>query len=205
MPVSLSRIMYIQEEEDVMKSVFKTMIVVSAFCAGSVYAVDPQLSETSCEQLGETLELTAEAEERLADLIGTCEGVYEIDGNLYTRTSAEVRSTRGSDVTLYLPATDHTFNVTPNADGKVWIGGNKLNVNAVRKGDSLGIYLSVDKFTQNKVDEIHFATPDESEEEVVAATVEPVAALPTTAGSLPLLALVSLLLLGSGLLVRRNS
>ena len=44
-----------------------------------------------------------------------------------------------------------------------------------------------------------------SEEEVVAATVEPVAALPTTAGSLPLLALVSLLLLGSGLLVRRNS
>ena len=188
-----------------MKLVFKTMIVVSAFCAGSVYAVDPQLSETTCEQLGDNLELTAEASDRFADLIGTCEGVYEIGGSLYTRTAAEVRSKRGRYVTLYLPATDHTFTVTPGADGRVYVGGNKIPVASLRKGDSLGIYLSVDQFTQNKFEEIHLATADDSEEEVVAATVEPVAALPTTAGSLPLLALVSLLLLGSGLLVRRNS
>ena len=183
----------------------KMMIVASVCFASSAYAVDPKLSDVTCEQLGENLELTEEAKTRFADLRGTCEGVYEIDGHLYSRTQAEVRSRQRNKIVIYLPATDHTFSVTPDPEGHVWFGDRKVRASSVRRGDSLGIYVSVDKFTQDKVDEIHFAAADDSEVEIMPAVVEPVEALPTTASSLPLLALLSALLLGMGLMLRRFS
>lgn len=186
-----------------MQLTLKTIILASALCTGSAYAIDPQLSDTSCEQLGENLELTQEAKDRFADLIGTCEGVYSIDGHLYTRTQAIIRKKARGKVTLYLPATDHTFQVSPDPKGYVWVGGRKVRARSLNRGDRLGIYLSVEKFTQKKVDEVYFAAADDSTEEIVATPVEEIAALPTTASSLPLLALLSALLLGFGLLLRR--
>jgi len=158
----------------------KTIAVASIFCAASAYAVDPVKSETTCAQLGETYEATAEAKERFADLAGSCEGVYEIDGAMYVRTQATVRSRRGNTVRLYLPATDHTFEVTADEDGRVWIGGRKMRVRSLDRGDEIGIYLSVDKFAQERVTEVAFATEDDHEAAIVVAPVEEVAALPTT-------------------------
>ena len=54
-----------------MKLLLKTIVLGSVLTAASAYAVDPQLSDITCDQLGENLELTAEAEERFADLKGT--------------------------------------------------------------------------------------------------------------------------------------
>ena len=158
----------------------KTLAVACAFCATSVYAVDPQLTDTTCEQLRDKYEATADAQERFADLQGSCEGVYDVDGALYVRTSAVIRSKRGGKVTLYLPATDHTFDVTPDPSGRVWVGGRKMRVRDLGRGDELGIYLSVDKLAQARVDSVAFATEDDHVDEVIEVSIEEVAALPTT-------------------------
>ncbi len=158
----------------------QTLVVSCVFCTVSAYAVEPVKSEVTCDQLGDKYEATAEAKERFADLAGSCEGVYEIDGKLYVRSEAVVRRVRGNKFSLYLPATDHTFEVAAQADGRVWIGGRKIRARNLNRGDSIGIYLSVDKFAEEKVDEIAFATPDEHVEEIVVAPVKEVAALPTT-------------------------
>ena len=108
-----------------------TIAVASAFCAASAFAVEPTRSATTCAQLGESYEATAEAKERFADLAGSCEGVYEINGAKYVRTQAVVRNRRGNTVRLYLPATDHTFEVTADSGGRVWIGGRKMRVRKI--------------------------------------------------------------------------
>jgi len=158
----------------------KTIVVASAFCAASAFAVDPVKMETTCAELGDKYEVTAEAKERFADLAGSCEGVYEINGAMYVRTQATVRNRRGNTVRLYLPATNHTFEVTAESDGRVWIGGRKMPVRSLSRGDEIGIYLSVDRFAEERVTEVAFATEDDHAEEIVVAPVEEVAALPTT-------------------------
>jgi len=158
----------------------KTLVVASAFCAVSAYAVEPVRSETTCAELGDKYEATAEAKERFADLAGSCDGVYEINGKTYVRSAAVVRQIRGSKVRLYLPATDHTFEVSAQSDGRVLVGNRKMRVRDLNRGDEIGIYLSVDKFAEEKVDEIAFATEEEHVEEIMIAPVEEIEALPTT-------------------------
>ena len=158
----------------------KTLVVASAFCAVSAYAVEPVRSETTCAELGDKYEATAEAKERFADLAGSCDGVYEINGKTYVRSAAVVRQIRGSKVRLYLPATDHTFEVSAQSDGRVLVGNRKMRVRDLNRGDEIGIYLSVDKFAEEKVDEIAFATEEEHVEEIMVAPVEEIEALPTT-------------------------
>ena len=158
----------------------KTLVVACAFSAVSAYAVDPVKTDMTCEQMSEKYAVTAEAEERFADLVGTCEGIYEIDGHLYARAQAVVRNVRGRTVRLYLPATDHTFQVTAESDGRVWVGGRKMRVRDLGRGSEIGIYLSVEKFTEERVDEIALVTADEVEVEIVTVTIEEVEALPTT-------------------------
>ena len=158
----------------------KTLVVASAFFAVSAYAVDPVRSEVTCAELGDNYEVTAEAKERFADLAGSCEGVYDVDGKLYVRSQAVIRQKWGNKVRLYLPATDHTFEVEAQSDGRVWVGGRKMRIRDMNRGDEIGIYLSVDKFAEEKVDEIAFVTPEEHSEEIVVVVIEEVEALPTT-------------------------
>ena len=158
----------------------KTLVVASAFFAVSAYAVEPVRSETTCAELGDRYELTAEAKERFADLAGACEGVYDVDGSLYVRSQAVIRQKWGNKVRLYLPATDHTFEVQAQSDGRVWVGGRKMRIRDMSRGDEIGIYLSVDKFAEEKVDEIAFVTPEEHAEEIVVVEIIEVEALPTT-------------------------
>jgi hypothetical protein len=158
----------------------KTLAVVCAFCASSAYAVDPQKTDMTCAQLKGEYEPTAEAQARFAELEGSCDGVYTVDGALYVRSQAVIRRISGRTATLYLPATDHTFNVSPDPNGVVWVGGQKMRMRDMKRGDRIGIYLSVDKLATAKVDTISFGTEDEAVEEVVEVPVEEVVALPTT-------------------------
>jgi len=180
----------------------KTLVAVCALSAATAFAVDPQRSETTCDQLADKYEATAEAKARFADLAGTCEGVYEINGALYVRSEAVIRSKHGGKVRLYMPATDHTFEVTPDQSGRVWVGSRKMRVRDLDRGDTIGIYLSVDKFATERIDEVAFAVPDESSVEILPLPTEEVEALPTTASQLPLLALLSALMLAAGLFMR---
>jgi len=164
----------------------KTLVVACAFSAVSAYAIDPVKSETTtCADVGEKYAFTAEAKERFADLEGTCEGIYVINDHEYARATAIVRQVRGSKVRLYLPATDHTFDVTAGPDGRVWIGNRKVSPRDLQRGDEIGIYLSLDKFTEEQVTEITMVTDDSDSEEVETVEVETVEieeveALPTT-------------------------
>ena len=112
------------------------------------------------------------------------------------------RASRGT-VTLYLPATDRTFDATPDPSGRVWVGNRKMRVRDMNRGDEIGIYISIDKFFQDSVDEVAFAVPDDSAESHAIVPLAPAASLPTTASVLPALGLGSGLLLAAGLFMRR--
>lgn len=159
----------------------------------------------TCAEAAQQYQLTAEAKERFAQLQGSCEAIYRIDGALYAHTHAIVRSVRGDKVTIYLPATDRTFDVTPGPDARVELGGTKVRPRDLKKGDKLGIYLSLDRFAEDKLTEVAIST---EKLEVEATPIEQVAAtevktLPTTASPLPALGLLSSLLLGVGFVARR--
>ena len=180
----------------------KTLIALCAFGVASAYAVDPQ-RVGECADLRDHMEPTAEALERFSDLQGSCEGIYEINGAKYVRSQAVIRSKRGGKVTLYLPATDRTFEATPDTSGRVWVGNRKMRIRDLSRGDEVGIYLSMDKFFQEQVDEIALAVPDESADTHTLVPLNPAPALPTTASVLPALGMTSGLLLAAGLLMRR--
>ena len=158
----------------------QTLVVASAFFAASAYAVEPVRSEITCAELGDNYEVTAEAKERFSDLAGACEGVYEMNGGLYVRTQAVLRRKAGTRVYLYLPATDHTFSLIPKKDARVWVGNRKYGLHDLTAGDELGIYLSVDKLANERVDTVAFVTEDDHEEEIVEVAAETAPALPTT-------------------------
>jgi hypothetical protein len=181
--------------------IIKYLIAAGALCAFPAYAVEPEYA-MSCAEAGEQYKATAEAAARFADLEGTCEGIYRINGALYAQAKAVVRSASSSKVRLYLPATDRTIEVTPDADMRVNIGGQKIRVRNLDRGDEISIYLSLDAFFEDRVEEIAFATEDSNPEPIAIAPVVEVAALPTTASPLPALALLSGLILAGGLFMR---
>jgi hypothetical protein len=189
------------KEKHIVKTI-KYLIAAGALFALPAYAVEPEYA-MSCEEASEEYKAKPDAAERFADLKGTCEGVYRINGALYARAQAVVRSASSSKVRLYLPATDRTIESTPDSDMRVHVGGQKLRVRDLDRGDEIGIYLSLDAFFEDRVEEIAFATEDSNPEPIAIAPIQEVAALPTTASPLPMLALLSSLILGAGVFMRR--
>ena len=80
---------------------------------------------------------TEAALERFPDLEGACEDVVERDGELYALFRAVVRRAGSQTVTLYLPATDHTFRVEPNSDARVLMGGSKVRMRQLQRGQEV--------------------------------------------------------------------
>jgi hypothetical protein len=192
----------------------KLMILASTFAASSMLGAEPQLSATTCAQLAETRQLTDEAKARFAQLVGSCQGVYEINGAQYVLVKAEYRGKQDGQTVLYLPATDRTVQLTPRPEARVIVDGRKVKPSALSRGDEVSIYLSVDKFTQDReVQEVTFAAEETTEPVITEPVVEPVAAepvqvaaaLPVTASPLPLVALLSAASLAVGALLRRSA
>jgi hypothetical protein len=144
---------------------------------------------------------TPEALERFANLKGACEGIVDRDGELYAKFTAIVRRAAGNNVTLYLPATEHTFRVQADSSERVLIGGKKTRVRDLVRGQEIRIYLSVSQFAKPDIEEVAFIT---EEDMIVDIEIERVPALPTTASIWPTLAGAGLLLLGVGYALRRQ-
>jgi hypothetical protein len=104
---------------------------------------------------------TQEARERFPDLAGACEGVVERDGELYGLFRAEVRRVRGNNITLHLPATDHTFTVKPDPATRVMVDGRKVRPRDLATRQEIRIYLSASEFAKPDVEEIAFVTESE--------------------------------------------
>lgn len=159
----------------------KTMILAAfILSASSAYAVDPQAAEITCEELTSKYQLNAEGELRFANLKGSCNGVFIINGELYARSKAVIRSKAGGKVRLFLPATQNTFEVTPDPSGFVYFGGKKMRVRDLSRGDNIAIYLSLDKFAEQRVDTVGFATEDASGEEMISVPAQAIVVEPET-------------------------
>ena len=93
-------------------------------------------------------------------------------------TKVVVRRSSAQRVTLYVPATDRTFDVTPDSGQRIPIAGRNVRTAALARGQELNIYIPIDEFMQPIIQEVAF---EPIEEEVI--TVAPAviaAALPTT-------------------------
>lgn len=101
---------------------------------------------------------TEEARQRFPDFAGACEGIVERDGELFGLFRAEVRRVRGNRVTLHLPATDHTFTVTPDPSSRVLVGGKKVRPRDLATRQEIRIYLSASEFATPDVEEVAFVT-----------------------------------------------
>ena len=133
----------------------------------------------TCEEVLSDLNLqvTAAGQEKYADLQGSCLGVVDRDGDLYMHTKMIVRKVRGGKVTLYVPANDSTTVVTPGADSRVLIAGQKVRPRDLTRGQELNLYVAVDKITESVFDEVLM---ESTTDDLVAAPAEEVMALPTT-------------------------
>ncbi|GAB3095245.1 hypothetical protein G8770_00905 [Aestuariicella hydrocarbonica] len=185
-----------------MKKLIKPLIVVTALVgAGTALAADP-VRVGDCSDYAEDYQATQEAKIRFGMLAGACEGVYDIDGALYARAEMIVRSNWEGTMKLYLPASDKTIEVTPDMEHSAIVDGRKRRVKDLRKGDEIQVYISKDKFFEQRVDSIAFAADDDAMEKIYPTDAEEVSALPTTASSLPLLGMISGLLFAAGGLLR---
>ena len=93
-------------------------------------------------------------------------------------TEIVIRRVRGNVVTIYVPATDRTFEVNTQSNTRVKIGSNRVRVSTLSRGQALNIYVPVDEFTQPIIDEVAFETDVEDEIIIAPAVLAP--ALPTT-------------------------
>ena len=153
------------------------MVTVAATLSFNAFADDHYVM--SCDDIVGQLnrEATPEAQTRFADLRGSCMGVVDRDGALYMHTKMVVRRVRGNTVTLYLPATDSTVEVSPDSDSRVEIAGRKVRPRDLARGQELNLYVSVDAFTQPVIEEIHF---ENESGELVGSEATQTMALPTT-------------------------
>ena len=177
----------------------KYLVATLVFVAFGAHAAATS-TEITCDDLRQRLEPTPEALARFSDLQGACEGVVERNGALFVKIGAIVRRTGNRTTTLYLPATDHTFDVSPKRNTRVLVDGRKVRPRDLQRGQSISIYLSVDEFSQPIIDEIAMATPND---DIESYPMEAASALPTTASPWPAVALFGLLLLGAGFVMRR--
>jgi Cu/Ag efflux protein CusF len=135
-----------------MRTLACTFIVAAAVLSAN--ASGQEMTQLSCKDFVPT----QEARERFPDLAGACEGVVERDGELYGLFRAEVRRVRGNNITLHLPATDHTFTVRPDPATRVKIGNRNVRPRDLMPGQEIRIYLSASQLSKPDVDEIAFVT-----------------------------------------------
>ena len=138
-----------------MKTHFSVAILVTAFLSAN--ASGQEMTQLSCKDFIPT----QEARERFPDLAGACEGVVERDGELFGLFRAEVRRVRGNNLTLHLPATDHTFTVRPDPATRVMVDGRKVRPRDLATRQEIRIYLSASEFAKPDVEEIAFVTESE--------------------------------------------
>ena len=133
-----------------MKFATAAIISLALLPAGLALGSEPETTALSCADFRPS----QEAIERFPDLVGACDGVVEMNGELYGRFAAVVRRASAGSVRLYLPATRHTFTVRPKPDARVLVGGRKIRPRSLEPGQEIQIYLSAAEFASPDIDEV---------------------------------------------------
>jgi len=174
------------------------IITAGALTAGAASAAQSE-SEPSALTCAD-FKPTPEAIERFPDLQGACEAVVERDGELYAKIVAVVRRASTRSVTLYLPATDHTFTIQPESTARVLLGGESARPRELVRGQEIRLYLATSEFAKPDIEQVALIT---EEAMLIVQPVVETTALPTTASLLPALGLTGAFALLLGLTARR--
>ena len=174
------------------------IIIAGAFTASAASAAQSE-SEPSALTCAD-FKPTPEATERFPDLQGACEAVVERNGELYAKIVAVVRRASNRSVTLYLPATDHTFTIAPQSSARVLLGGQNARPRDLVRGQEIRIYLATSEFAKPDIEQVALVT---EEAMLIVQPVVATTALPTTASLLPALGLIGAFTLLLGLVARR--
>ena len=163
-------------------------------------------AETSLAQVPscDDIVFTAQVTSQYADIKNACQEVVEREGRPFVKLQAEVVRVRSASRSVTLRFKDRSgdygprVSVTPASPVNVILGGEKVRLRDLARGQEINIYLPPDRWALAHLDETDDAAPvsmttfEEPEEEDVAAE------LPRTASSLPWLGLLGLLSLSAG-------
>jgi len=138
-----------------MKMLKLALVLAATALAASASA--QEMTALSCDDF----KPTPAALERFANLKGACEGIVDRDGALYAKFTAMVRRAVSNNLTLYLPATEHTFQVKADPSHRVLLGGKKTRVRDLVRGQEIQIYLSVSQFAKPDIEEVAFVTDED--------------------------------------------
>jgi hypothetical protein len=187
-------------------------LLAALFAANVQFAAAQEAAVPTCQDL----EFAQQVLDVLPEANSACLGVIEQNGKLYAEFKAEIVRVSGGEVRAKLIRADgslteiHGFR--PESDARVSIGGRSYRYNQLSRGQQLNVYMPPDRFEVAIADDDDHKTPYvEMITVVVLYRPEPesatMAALPATAGLLPLIGLVGGLLtaLGGGMvLIRRK-
>ena len=179
------------------------------FAANLEFAAAQESAIPTCE----ALQFTQQILDVLPEANATCLGVTEQSGRLYAEFRAEIVRVRAGEVRVKFKRADGSFTEThgfrPERDARVKIAGRNYRYSQLTRGQQLNVYLPADRFEVAIADDDDHMTPYlEMITVVVLYRPEPaMAALPATAGLLPLIGLLGGLLtaMGGGMvLIRRK-
>ena len=197
-----------------MRKVFFPVVssLAALFAANIEFAAAQETTIPSCDDL----KFIQKILDVVPDANAACLGVIEQNGRLYAEFQAEIVRARGGEVRARFKRADGSFSEThafrPDSDARVSIRGRSYRFNQLSRGQQLNILLPPDRFEVAIASDDDYMTPHIGTITVVVLyRPEPetatMAALPATAGLLPLIGLLGGLLtaLGGGMvLIRRK-
>lgn len=176
------------------------LLALSASIASAQTSIDRSFTVKS--ETCDGVEWSQEALERFPTIASACQAVEERDGKRYVRFEATVKRNvnRGKELVLDFK-NGGEIAVTPPEGMHVYLDGRRTPVGRLQRGDELNFYVAEDRFAAQfpeteTVSARFIVVPMAQPQEQVAE--ERMAALPATAGWLPLLALAGLVSLGTG-------
>ena len=179
------------------------------FAANLEFAAAQESAIPTCEDL----QFPQQILDVLPEANAACLGVIEQNGRLYAEFQAEIVRVRGGEVRAKFKRADGSFTEThgfrPERDARVKIAGRSYRYSQLTRGQQLNVYLPADRCEVAIADDDDHMTPYlEMITVVVLYRPEPaMAALPATAGLLPLIGLLGGLLtalVGGMVLIRRK-
>ena len=194
-----------------MRTIFFTLVstLAALFAANLAFAAAHESAIPTCADL----EFTQQILDVLPEANAACLAVVEQGGELYAEFQAEIVRVRGGEVRAKFKRADGSFTEThsfrPPSDQRVNIGGRSYRYSQLTRGQKLNLMLPADRFEVAIADDDDHMTPQVTTIAVVTVfrPAPEMAALPATAGLLPLIGLLGGLLtaLGAGMvLIRRK-
>jgi hypothetical protein len=175
-------------------------------CATSVASAQTSVDRSfkAASKNCDDVQWSAEAVAKYPTIASACQSVEERNGKAYVKFEGEVARNIDRGKQLEIKFKDGgTLTVSPPPETTLYVEGKKTPVANLKRGDDLNFYIAEDRFaaqfdneeapTQPVVAPVVAQAPvEEDDSEQMAA------ALPATAGPLPLLALGGFLTLGLG-------